>query len=153
MNVHVQGPLLGQTSKCEPILRSLPEWFGIEEAIVHYLQEIENLPTFIAEKNDEILGFLSLKMHTDFAAEIYVMGIRPEAHHQGIGRKLLQGAENNMREQGIEFLQVKTLSPARPDPNYSKTRLFYEALGFRPLEEFKELWGKENPCLQMIKKL
>lgn len=81
------------------------------------------------------------------------MGIKPEAHRQGIRRRLLQGAEIYLLEQGIEFLRVKTLSPARPEPNYAKTRLFYEAYGFRPLEAFKELWGKENPCLQMIKML
>jgi hypothetical protein len=26
-------------------------------------------------------------------------------------------------------------------------------MGFRPLEEFPELWGDANPCLQMIKSL
>ena len=27
------------------------------------------------------------------------------------------------------------------------------SMGFRPLQEFPELWGKENPCLQMVKGL
>jgi hypothetical protein len=26
---------------CLPILRSLPDWFGIEEALVHYSAEID----------------------------------------------------------------------------------------------------------------
>jgi hypothetical protein len=26
-------------------------------------------------------------------------------------------------------------------------------MGFRPLEEFTDLWGEQNPCLQMIKSL
>lgn len=153
MSTRIHGPLLGQASKCEPILRSLPEWFGIEDAIIHYLQEIENLPTFITQENNQVIGFLTLKLHTDFAAEIYVMGIRPDAHRQGLGRRLVHKAEDNLRQQGIEYLQVKTLSPEHPDSNYANTRTFYEALGFRHLEEFKELWGEENPCLQMIKKL
>jgi hypothetical protein len=33
---------------CEPILRLLPQWFGSEEAIIHYVREIDRLPTFIA---------------------------------------------------------------------------------------------------------
>ncbi len=35
-----------------------------------------------------------------------------------------------------------------------KTREFYKAVGFYPLEEFTEIWGgKENPCLLMVKAL
>jgi len=131
----------------------MPEWFGIEAAISHYIQEISILPTFLAEIDNDTLGFLSIKTHSKHAAEIYVMGVKQEAHRQGLGRRLVQEVEKYLKSQGFEFLQVKTLSPARPDENYTKTRLFYEALGFRHLEEFKELWGEENPCLQMIKKL
>lgn len=46
MYLNIKGPLLGQALVCEPILRSLPEWFGIEEAIVRYLAEIASLPVF-----------------------------------------------------------------------------------------------------------
>ena len=52
---------------------------------------------------------------------------------------------------GVEFLQVKTLSGKHPDEGYKKTRAFYLADGFRPLEEFPNLWGLENPALQLIK--
>lgn len=46
---------------------------------------------------------------------------------------------------------VKTLGKSHPDENYKKTREFYSAVGFYPLEESTEIWGKENPCLLMIK--
>ena len=49
-------------------------------------------------------------------------------------------------------MQVKTLGPSKPDRRYAGTRRFYEALGFRPLEE-TALWGPENPCLIMVKRL
>jgi hypothetical protein len=52
---------------------------------------------------------------------------------------------------GVEFLQVKTLAPSKPDEGYARTRAFYLARGFRPLEEFRNLWDAENPALQMIK--
>jgi hypothetical protein len=52
--------------------------------------------------------------------------------------------------EGVEFLQVKTLAPGKPDAGYAKTA-FYLAYGFRPLEEFRDLWGADNPALQMIK--
>jgi catechol 2,3-dioxygenase-like lactoylglutathione lyase family enzyme len=45
------------------------------------------------------------------------------------------------------------LSDRRPDEGYAKTRAFYRACGFRPLEEFPDLWDAQNPALQMIKSL
>lgn len=153
MNFLIQGPLFGQAAVCEPILHSLPDWFGIEEAIIHYLGEIERLPTFLAYQGEQVIGFVSLKEHNPYAAEVYVMGIRSAAHRQGIGRALLQAGETFLRSKAIEYLQVKTLAPSDPDPNYAKTRAFYLAVGFRPLEELSELWGPENPCLLLIKHL
>lgn len=66
---------------------------------------------------------------------------------------MLHHAERRLAKSGVEFLQVKTLSEKRPDPNYDKTREFYLAQGFRPLEEFSTLWDPSNPALQLIKSL
>ncbi len=153
MTFTIAGPYTGKAIVCEPILRALPAWFGIEEAIVHYVKVIERLPTFLADQSGQVIGFLSLQQHNAYAAEIYVMGVRPETHRQGVGQALLQQAEVFLRQQQLEYLQVKTLAPSHPDINYAKTRAFYTAVGFRPLEELPQLWGEQNPCLIMIKRL
>jgi GNAT superfamily N-acetyltransferase len=153
MEIEVQGPLLGMASACEPILRALPQWFGIPEATEQYLKDIGGLPTLMASFDGGAVGFLTLKEHSRYAAEIHVMGVRPELHRHGVGRALVIAAEAYLRERSIEFLQVKTLSERHPDMNYARTRAFYSALGFRPLEESMDLWGAENPCLHMIKSL
>jgi ribosomal protein S18 acetylase RimI-like enzyme len=153
MNTTVQGPFLARSAVCEPILRSLPQWFGIEAANIQYLKDIDGLPTFLAQVDGHVLGFLTIREHNEYAAEIHIVGVRPEAHRQGIGRALLAVVENYLTQRGIEYLQVKTLSPSHPDEGYAQTRAFYRAMRFRPLEEFQELWGAENPCLVMIKYL
>ncbi len=84
-NVVVQGPVLGQSAICEPILRALPEWFGIEEATRQYIQDTDVLPTFLALIDGEAVGFLTLKQHTAYAVEIHGMGVRPEMHRCGVG--------------------------------------------------------------------
>ena len=48
MAIIVKGPLLSKSSVCEPILRSLPEWFGIEQSNIQYIKDVEVLPTFLA---------------------------------------------------------------------------------------------------------
>ncbi|MEW5868406.1 MAG: GNAT family N-acetyltransferase [Chloroflexota bacterium] len=149
----IEGPRFGQAAVCEPVLRALPAWFGIERAILQYLADIEHLPTFLARREGQVAGFVSLKQHFPASAELLVMGVRPEAHRRGIGRALLERAQAWLVAQGVEYLQVKTLGPSDPDENYAKTRAFYQAMGFRPLEEIPEIWDEDNPCLVMVKKL
>jgi ribosomal protein S18 acetylase RimI-like enzyme len=149
----VDGPFLGQAAVCEPILRALPEWFGIEEATAQYVRDIDALPTFLASMDGEAVGFLTIKRHNAFSAEIHVMGVHPAHHHRGVGRALVRATEDHLLGQGVEYLQVKTLSDAHPDEGYARTRAFYRAMGFRPLQELPKLWGAGNPCLQMIKGL
>ncbi len=81
------------------------------------------------------------------------MGVLPHLHRRGIGRQLLDEAERLLIDDDGEYLQVKTLSPSRSDDGYHRTWAFYFARGFRPLEEFPDLWGPEQPALQMVKAL
>ncbi len=137
---------------CEAILRSLPDWFGIEEAIISYRKDIERMESFGVHDDGRLIAFLTLNYHFDHSAEIHVMGIRKEYHRQGIGRAMVAHVERILREKNVELFGVKTLAATDPDPNYAKTRLFYESLGFRPLE-VNNLWGERNPCLILVKPL
>ena len=155
----IEGPMFGRSADCEQILHALPDWFGIESAIVEYVEEVATLPTFVARSGESkasdrpVVGFLSVKRHTEFAAEMFVLGVLEEHHRRGIGRALVEAAEDWCRGEGIEYLQVKTLGPSRPCDFYERTRAFYSALGYRPLEELKTLWNEANPCLLQVKRL
>ena len=133
---------------CEAVLGDLPDWFGIEEATAAYIRDVAELPTFAVGED----AMLALKLHTSRAAEVYVMGVRRERHASGLGTALLRAAEEYLRKREIEYLQVKTLGPSDPDPGYARTRAFYEARGFVPLEEIHGLW-EANPCLLLVKRL
>ena len=152
-SIQIEGPFLDVVAECEPILDDLSDWFGIDSANIQYLQDIEVMPTFLASLAGEIVGFLTLKIHNAASAEIHILGVLQNQHRQGIGSALLKTVEDHLYTQGYTLFQVKTLSSTHPDPNYARTRLFYEAMGFTPLEEFLTLWGEANPCLQMIKYL
>ena len=81
------------------------------------------------------------------------MGILSQYHRKGIGHALLNAAEIELRNAGVKFLTVKTLSESRESKEYAQTRKFYLKMGFTPLEEFKTLWDDFNPCLFMVKVL
>ena len=153
MTTSIEGPSLGMGSVCTEILSDLPEWFGIEEANKAYAEQAEVLPTFVAKREGKTVGFMSLKIHGEESAELYVLGVLKALHRKGVGKQLLDASESYLREQGIQFVQVKTLAEAAGDPNYEKTRHFYHANGYVRLEVFPELWYPHNPALQMIKRL
>ena len=136
--ISIQGPVAAEEASrvCERVLRALPDWFGLEKSIVEYIESVQTLPTWVATIHGEAAGFLAVKRHFPASAEIYVMGVLPEYHRMGVGRALLAAVEPVLRETGVSFLQVKTLAPTHPDPFYARTRAFYTAAGFQPLEIF-----------------
>jgi ribosomal protein S18 acetylase RimI-like enzyme len=134
------------------ILRALPDWFGIEDAVLDYIEQSRVLPSHAALVEEQIVGICLTKHHSESSVEIYLMAVDPRWRRRGIGRALLDAAEKDLASNGIEFLQVKTLGPSEPWPPYDETRKFYEALGFRQLEEIHGLWP-DNPCLILVKHL
>lgn len=132
------------------ILKKLPEWFGIPEAMKEYIHHSSEMPFFAVYAESKAVGFIAIKENSKYAAEIFVMGVDPNYHRRGIGRALVSSAIKWCREHSYDFLQVKTLDQSHPDKNYACTRKFYESIGFRPLECLPELWGEDNPCLIMI---
>jgi len=143
----------GSGMLCSQILATLPSWFGIEEVNRHYAEVAERSPAIVASVAGQDIGLLVLVRHSRSAAEIHLIAVRPEWHRQGVGRLLVERAEESLAGEGVEFLQVKTLSDRDPDVGYQKTRAFYAACGFRPLEELPTLWGPANPALQLVKAL
>ena len=138
---------------CRRILADLPDWFGIPEATENYIKAAGRMPMLGWRDGDEIAGFVSLDRTSDATVDIHVIGVLASHHRKGVGCALVDAAANWARAQGASLLAVKTLGASYPDPFYERTRLFYEAMGFLPVEEFKNLWGPDNPCLLMIKPL
>ncbi|MDP2140766.1 MAG: GNAT family N-acetyltransferase [Gammaproteobacteria bacterium] len=149
----ISGPQLGRATECEAILRSLPAWFGIEQAIQMYVQDTEKYPTFGIAQDDKLVGFMTLRQHFPDSWEVHCMAFHADARNMGLGTKLLTHCENWLAERGAKFLQVKTVAATSPCPEYAQTRAFYESRGFIPLEIFPQLWDAHNPALQCIKML
>lgn len=138
---------------CNTILRDLPNWFGIESAINDYSRQCQAMPFWVAFTNEQATGFIALKQHNKYTAEIYVMAVLAPYHRLTIGKQLIKHIELYCKENTIEYLTVKTIAESNNDPYYAKTRSFYLKMGFRPLEIFLTLWSESNPCLLLAKYL
>ena len=127
------------------ILEALPDWFGVQASIERYVADSALQPCFAAEEDGRTVGVLLLKRTGANTAEIAVMGVLPEYHRGGIGRKLFEAARAYAVEAGYSFLQVKTVRMGMY-PDYDRTNRFYLAMGFKEFEVIPELWDAQNPC-------
>lgn len=138
---------------CADIIASLPDWFGIPEANAAYLESLNKFPSWVAIKNEKVVGVITLTGPYPESFEIHFMAVHPSFHRQGIGKMLIDHVEEEARKSDGKWLYVKTLSSSHPDPFYATTREFYFSLGFSPLFETDTLWGPENPAVILIKAL
>ena len=137
---------------CGPILRSVPEWFGIESATQKYIEEAGMLPTWVAFDGVEAAGFVSIRKHFPEASDVHCMAVRRSHHGLGIGTLMMRHVEGVLQSEGVRFLQVKTMGPSRPNAEYAMTLRFYRSVGFVPLEEVTGLWPG-LPTLILVKAL
>ena len=145
----ISGPTPLDSGVAEQILRSLPQWFGVEPALLRYAAEARILPNFVAWTAAVPVGFISLREHNSDTMEINCIAVRPEHHGAGIGSALCSAAASWWASRGGHLLQVKTIGPSHKDSSYARTRQFYAGRGFLPVEEFKQLWPG-YPCLLLV---
>jgi ribosomal protein S18 acetylase RimI-like enzyme len=132
----------------ERILEQLPDWFGLEESNQNYVAEAAHLPSWAAfDEHGDVVGVCLVRRHNPVAAEIDLLAVPPELHRQGIGQLLVDAVVERLQQDGVRLLQVKTFGPSGDSPEYERTRAFYLALGFLPLEERTDIWDEDNPCL------
>lgn len=147
------GPRLQRESECEAVLRSLPDWFGIEESLRMYARDSGQLPSFAIEKESRVVAFVSLREHFPESWEVHCIAVSATERNRGLGSDLLAHSERWLRDQGVRFLQIKTIAATKEDKYYAQTRQFYTRRGYMPVEVFPTLWSPGNPALQLIKPL
>jgi len=146
----VEGPDEKQSITLK-IMHSLPKWFSPPEDIEKKAAIHRGYPFFAVYDDGVPVGFLALKIHNQYTADIYNLGVLEQYHRQGLGRRLVDAASLYCTGNGYQYLTVKTLDSSAEYEPYERTRSFYRSMGFIPLEVFKTLWDEENPCLFMAK--
>lgn len=135
------------------LLATVPEWFGLPEANADYIEAARTKETWaVRDDAGTVIGLTLVDRHFPHVAELHLMVVDRGHHGQGVGTAMVEAVEMDARERGVRLLQVKTLGASHPDVGYARTRHFYERTGFLPLEE-TDLWGKDSPCLFMVKPL
>lgn len=96
-----------------PHLRDVFEAY-VERALA---EEIDRIPAYYSEhagsfwvavKDGKVVGMFGLEGTSDGAMELRRMYVDPSARRQGIGRQMLQAAENECRHQSVPRLTLST---------------------------------------------
>jgi len=133
------------------VLNALPEWFSPPEDIARKAVQHRDYPFITVYDGEKVVGFVALKIHNPYTADIYNLGVLREYHKQGVGHKLMETCVDYCKEHRHKFLTVKTLDESADYEPYEATRAFYKREGFYPLEVFTCIWDEDNPCLFMVK--
>lgn len=142
-----------KTEITSKIMNDLPLWFSPPEDIEEKSIVHRDFHFFAAYDDNEVVGFLALKVHNEYTADIYNLGVLERYHRQGIGHQLINECINYCKDKGYIYLTVKTLDSSAEYEPYERTRKFYFKEGFIPLEVFTTVWNEENPCLFLVKKI
>lgn len=134
------------------MLRTLPSWFGIEDAIRGYVRAASELDSFLAVRDGITIGIALIERHFPESAELSLIAVDAVHRASGIGGRLMDAVESALRTDGVRFLEVHTVGPSYDDAGYAATRAFYRGLGFTPIHEYDRLdW--DGPTLVLIKQL
>lgn len=114
-------------------------WEARQRADVAAILESEPQNIWLARVDEDLAGFIGIRLHVeDQMGEIYIIAVSPAHQRAGIGRRLMQFAEEHIRANGMQMIMVETIADAGHEP----ARRAYESFGFErwPVARyFKEL--------------
>ena len=89
--------------------------------------EPENI--WLAVMGEDLAGYIGIRIHPeDRMGEIYIIAVSPAHQRKGIGRQLMQFAEQQIQASGMTMIMVETIG----DSGHAPARRAYEAFGFEP---------------------
>jgi ribosomal protein S18 acetylase RimI-like enzyme len=137
---------------CLAIAGELPGYFN-EQGMAAMRRDLQEHRLYGALDANQVIGFAAVQPKSSQVAEISWMAVSPEHQHQGIGTQLIDHIVSDLRAEGIQLLEVKTLAAEAEYAPYELTRRFYERQGFMHLDTIDPYpeWEPGNPCAIYIK--
>ena len=126
----------------ERILRECGAFRDDEVAVALELvdaPESEGYEFLVAELEGAVAGYacFGATPMTQGTFDLYWIAVDPKAQGRGIGKALLRGVDEALRERGGRLLLIETASKA----SYAATRAFYEASGCREVARVPDFYA------------
>lgn len=128
-----------------------PDYF-MKECWHEIKNDIKKNILFGAFLKNKMVGFVVYGGINKNVVEMQWVAINKEFRHNGIGTELVKKSLGKIAQK-YKLCKVRTLAEIRKDEGYSRTRNFYEKLGFYWVEivDPYPYWRGRNPCQIYIK--
>lgn len=122
--------------------------FNVEEVqcVVEIFQEYLTLGVetsgylfFVEKEAGQVCGFVCIgpRSLTDRVYDLYWIAVAPSAQRLGLGKRLLQRAEDAVREKNGRLLVIETSGTEK----YAGTRAFYQSAGYLHEATLRDLYA------------
>ncbi|MFF0344905.1 GNAT family N-acetyltransferase [Kribbella sp. NPDC004875] len=132
---------------CVRIVRALPEYFtpDVPETL---RGDLERHDGWIAARDGRVAGFVVAERRGTRAAEVLWAAVEVSLRGQGVGGLLMREVLAELRADGVEVVEVKTLDGSVEYEPYESTRAFWERMGFVQIDTIDPLpgWSAGNPA-------
>jgi ribosomal protein S18 acetylase RimI-like enzyme len=105
-----------------------PDWRVTQRKAIESVCADENVHVWVATEDDQTVGFVALKLHSDDRmGEIFMIAVDPDCQRRGIAGELTRHSLAWLKAAGMTTVMVETGG----DPGHAPARRTYEAAGFR----------------------
>lgn len=102
-------------------------WQARQIEDVGALLDQSEVSVWLLSDNQGLLGFVGFQLHPeDRMGAIHIIAIAPARQRQGLGKRLLNFAEAQIRDAGMSMAMVETVG----DTGHAPARAAYEASGY-----------------------
>ncbi len=132
------------------IIKALRDWFD-ETAQRNIPTDLRFQNGFVAILASRVVGFVAFTV-SEGVAMLEWMGVVPEHHRHGIGRRLVEKMIDELKRSDVNEVRVRTLGDSVEYEPYVQTRAFYRAMGFEDLQRIAQPDNKACPELLIMRK-
>jgi GNAT superfamily N-acetyltransferase len=135
MKLHIRQMTAADKPALIQLVKQIPEFESGEVSIAEeVIDSFLNAPIasgyyiLVAELESSLVGYICYGNTplTKGTWDIYWMAVAPEEQAKGIGKTLIENAENDIRKHNGRLIIIETSSK----PEYEKTRRFHSARGY-----------------------
>ena len=114
-------------------------------------QEASGYTFYVDKEGERVLGYVcvGLRALTDRVYDLYWIVVDPALHRQGVGRKLIEKAEQIVREKNGRILVIETSGTEK----YAGTRAFYESCGYLREATLRDLYADNDDLCIYTKRI